>query len=506
MITKVPPVIFVILVVFCILTANSNFPPTNTELVESPRPSFSGAKGVNVRVKRVENGLLRPVVFRGQPLTKLSLADRMQSYKVPGVSIAVINGGEIEWARGYGIKEASGRERVETDTLFQAASVSKLVAAVEALRLVEQGKLKLDENVNDKLRLWKVPENEFTKEKKVTLRGLLSHSAGVTIHGFAGHSINSTVPTALQVLEGVPPANSPAVRVDVIPGTLWRYSGGGYTVVQQLLTDVEGKSFPDLMNVELLRTLRMRHSTFEQPLPKRLWPYAASGHMGSGEPVEGKWHVYPTMAAGGLWSTPSDLALFAIEVQRAYKGESRKLLSASMTRQMLTPQIENWGLGPTVQGVGRGLRFSHGGSNLGFRAFLVAYVETGQGAVVMTNSENGENLIDEILRSIATEYNWPDYRPIEKVLANVNPKVYQSYVGQYEFAPNFPLTVTVENNHLYAQLPVNPREEMYPESETKFFLMVPGVPEVTFVKNGRGDVTGMNLFIEGRNRTIRKLP
>lgn len=506
MMTKMLPVIFVIFAVLCILISTRNLPPAHTEPVETSRPGFSGAEGVDARIKRVENGLSRPVVFRGHPLTKASLADRMQVYKVPGVSIAVINGGEVEWARGHGAKEAGGGGRVKTDTLFQAASVSKVVAAVGALRLVEQGKLKLDENVNDKLRSWKVPENEFTEEKKVTLRGLLSHGAGVTVHGFAGHSIKSAAPTALQVLEGVPPANSPPVRVDVIPGTLWRYSGGGYTVVQQLLTDVEGKAFPDLMKAELLGRLGMRHSTFEQPLPQRLRASAASGHTGSGEPVEGGWHVYPTMAAGGLWSTPSDLALFAIEVQRAYKGESGKLLSARMTRQMLTPQIENWGLGPTVQGVGSRLRFSHGGSNLGFRAYLVAYAETGQGAVVMTNSENGENLIDEILRSIATEYNWPDYQPTEKVLANVNPKVYQSYVGQYEFAPNFLLTVTAENNHLYAQLPVNPREEMYPESETKFFLMVPGVPEVTFVKNERGDVTGINLLIEGRNRTLRKLP
>lgn len=500
------PTISVIFAVFCLLIPSCNFPPAKTELVETSRSSFPGAEGVSARIRRVENGLLRPVMFRGQPPTKLSLADRMQAYRVPGVSIAVINDGKIEWARGYGTKEAGGGGRVETDTLFQAASVSKPVAAAEALRLVEQGKLKLDENVNDRLKSWKVPENEFTREKKVTLRGLLSHSAGLTVHGFAGHALDSAVPTALQVLEGVPPANSAAVRVDVIPGTLWRYSGGGYTVVQQLLTDVEGKSFPDLMNVGLLQRLRMRHSTFEQPLPQRLWASAATGHLGNGEQVRGKWHVYPTMAAGGLWSTPSDLALFAIEVQKAYEGKSRKLLSASMARQMLTPQIENWGLGPTVQRAGSRLRFSHGGSNLGFRSYLLAYAETGQGAVVMTNSENGENLIDEILRSIAAEYNWTDYQPIEKALANVNPKVYQSYVGQYEFGPNFPLTITVENNRLYAQLPVNPREEMYPESEIKFFLMVPGVPEVTFVKNERGDVTGINLLIEGRNRTLRKLP
>lgn len=470
----------------------------------------SGQDNLAERIRRVESGLLPPVIIKSQNPAdrqqRMTLAERMKFYNTPGVGIAVINDGRIEWAKGYGVTENGGKQFVTADTLFQAASVSKPVAALVALRLVQEGRLNLDEDVNRKLVSWKVPENEFTKEKKVTLRGLLAHTAGLSVHGFAGFSADAQPATILQILDGTPPANSAPVRVEAVPGTRWRYSGGGYTVMEQLLIDASGgKRFSAIADEKVLRPLKMTRSSFEQPLPPRLRDNAASGHLANGEKVKGGWNVYPTLAAGGLWTTASDLARFAVEIQKSARGKSNKIIERKLTGEMLTPQLENWGLGPTVQGAGRTRRFSHGGSTTGYRAFMVAYTETGQGAVVMTNSDNGEMLFDEILRSIAREYGWSDFQPTEKTLASVNPQIFESYVGQYQFPSNMILNVSTENGRLYGKLPGNPRAEFLPESETKYFLNVPGNPEVVFNRDEKGEVTGFDLLIEGRTVTIKKL-
>jgi CubicO group peptidase (beta-lactamase class C family) len=263
----------------------------------SIEPQSKRESALEERIKRVENGLLPPFVIKGQPSTQMKLADRMKFYNTPGISIAVIDKGRIEWARGYGVRETGGSAAVTPETLFQAASISKPVAAVAALRLVQQGKLNLEEDVNRRLNSWKVPGNEFTSEKKVTLRGLLSHSAGLTVHGFAGYASDTPAPTLLQVLDGVKRANSKPIRVDIPPGTKNRYAGGGYVVLQQLLQDVTGKQFPLFMRATVLNRIGMTRSTYEQPLPKERWSHAAVGHKSYGEKVKGNWHTYPEKAA-----------------------------------------------------------------------------------------------------------------------------------------------------------------------------------------------------------------
>ena len=231
----------------------------------------------------------------------------MRKRQVAGLSLAIIQDGKIVKARGYGVTERSGDSPVTTATLFQAGSISKSVSALGALRLVEQSKLALDEDVNARLVTWKVPVNEFTKEKKVTLRGLLSHTAGLTVHGFPGYATDDPVPTVVQILDGAKPANTKPIRVDFVPGSQWRYSGGGYTVMQQMIVDVTGAPFPRFMREAVLGPLAMKDSTFEQPLPAGTAKQTASGHVGDRSPVKGRWHIYPEMAAAGLWTTPSDL-------------------------------------------------------------------------------------------------------------------------------------------------------------------------------------------------------
>jgi CubicO group peptidase (beta-lactamase class C family) len=337
----------------------------------SQKNRTQGSPSVTERIKRVENGLLQPFAIKGQPSVQMKLADRMKFYNTPGISIAVIDKGRIQWARGYGLRESGGSEAVTPETLFQAASISKPVAAVAALRLAQQGKLDIDEDVNRKLSSWELPKNEFTSEKKVTLRGLLSHSAGLTVHGFAGYASDTTVPTLLQVLDGVTPANSKPIRVDIAPGTKYRYAGGGYVVLQQLLMDVTGKQSPPFMQATVLKRIGITSSTYEQPLPKERWSQAAIGHRSDGEKVKGNWHTYPEMAAAGLWTTPRDLARFAIEIQRSLAGKSNRILSQKTARQMLNPQVGGWGLGFGLPGKGPSARFSHGVANEGYRCLLV---------------------------------------------------------------------------------------------------------------------------------------
>ena len=334
------------------------------------------------------------------------VVSEMEGHGIPGVSLAIIENGKIIKTTGYGFTDKSKATAVTTNTLFQAGSVSKPVAALAALRLVEADKLTLDDNVNQFLKAWQVPENQFTKDQKVTLRRVLSHSAGLTGHGFPGYAVNSPLPSLRQILDGSTPANTPAIRVDVVPGSTWRYSGGGYTVMQQLMLDATGKAFPELMQESVLTPLGMNASSYEQPLPPDRARAAATGYYSNGKEVEGRWHIYPEMAAAGLWTTPSDLARFAVGLQNSFSGRSNPVLSRSMTRQMLTCQNGNSGLGLGLEGDGKTLRFYHEGRNEGFDTFLLAFAESGAGAVIMFNANDDSGAAGRIVRAVSKEYHW----------------------------------------------------------------------------------------------------
>lgn len=364
-----------------------------------------------MRARQVENNLAG-VSQQDRGNTGLTLAERMRHYDVPGVSIAVIDDGEIAWAKGYGVRIKGSDAAVDPGTLFQAASISKPVTAAATLQLVSQDQLDLDANVNDYLKSWQLPENEFTTEYKVTLRSILTHTAGTSVSGFLGYRPDRPLPTTVQILDGVEPARSQPVRVVRTPGTKCEYSGGGTTIQQLLLEDVTGMKFAELMQQLVLRPAGMRDSTFAQPLPDGLHHRAAHAHPGPGPHRHG-WQVHPEQAAAGLWTTPSDLARFAIAIRDAYLGNSERLLSQELARHMLTPAplpLANtvaFGLGPVVAGEGETLEFYHSGGNIGFRCFLVLFVQSGDGAVVMTNGNGGEPLCRELVHAIATAYEWP---------------------------------------------------------------------------------------------------
>ena len=337
------------------------------------------------------------------------IREQMRKRDVPGLSLAVVDGGKIVETRCYGVLEKGTGRKVTPSTLFQAGSISKSVAAVGALRLVEKGVLSLDDDINDKLRSWKVPASPFAKDQKVTLRRILSHTAGMTVHGFPGYATDVPTPTLVQVLNGAAPANTPAIVVDQVPGTEWRYSGGGYTVMQQMMLDVTGESFPEYMRTNVLVPAGMTDSSYEQPQPAERATRTAAGTEQDGSVVKGRWHLYPEMAAAGLWTTPTDLARFIIAIQRSFAGNPGSVLKSTTAAEMLTDQKSGDGLGVFLQGSGNGARFTHSGRDEGFDALFVGSVRTGQGVAVMVNANVDAPLLDRIVQEMAAKYRWPEY-------------------------------------------------------------------------------------------------
>jgi CubicO group peptidase (beta-lactamase class C family) len=463
--------------------------------------SAQAPSSVEQQIQRIQNEILPPVLVKGESVPTTKLTERMSALHVPGISIAVIHDGSIEWARGFGVTSVGGSP-VTPDTLFQAASISKPVSALAVLRLVQEGKLDLDADVNQYLKTWKVPASSFTERKKVTLRELLTHTAGLTVHGFAGYASDAPVPTVVQILNGEKPANSAPIRVDTEPNSTWRYSGGGYVVAQLLLQDVTGQPFAKFMHDTVLGRIGMTKSTYEQPLPKSRLGDVALPYRSDGQPVPGGPHVYPEMAPAGLWTTPSDLARYAIEVQKSLAGTSNRILSAAMVRQMLTPGLNHQGLGPGTGGSEAHPYFTHGGANEGYRCNLVAYNQ-GDGVVIMTNGDNGGQLSSEVLRTIAHEYGWPDFQPAEHTITPLDGKALDAYPGVYKLANN-PIIITREGDQLFEQLGNQPKLPIFPEGDRKFFLKAVDA-RLVFDMGPEGRATQLTFHQNGTDQTAQRL-
>ena len=457
----------------------------------------NNSKEIKERARKVENGLLPAIRIKGSELKRHDIHGRMNHYRIPGVSIAVTNNGELEWAKGYGVKENGTDGPVTVTTLFQAASISKPIVAAAVLHLAEKDMLDLESPVNSQLRSWKIPDNEITQKKAVNAKMLLTHSGGVTGFGFEGYKIWDRLPTLLQILDGLEPASSPPIRIVHEPGSRWLYSNGGYLILQQLMMDVTNLSFQESMNKIILEPLDMSNSTFSQPLQSRYEVIAATGHKSDGTTVEGRWRIYPEMAAGGLWTTPMDLSKFIIELQKSLKGNSNKVLSKSMTENMLSRHFGDMGLGFILRGDDEDLGFTFNGGNEGYRCDMYAYAFQDKGAVIMTNSDNGQFIINEIYRSISAEYGWSDHKPQAKERAEIDNEMYDKYVGTYhskqEIRPDFCIKIERANSILYASF-MGGKYDLIPESEQKFFIADHGW-EIEFLKDEAGKVESIRYFI-----------
>lgn len=371
----------------------------------------------------------------------------LERFRVPGLSWALIDGGEIVHRGSAGVLDADHPEPVTSRSLFQACSISKPIAVFAMLRLVDRGLLDLDEDVNRRLTSWQLPPTGDW-QPVVTLRQLASHSAGLTVHGFPGYRHDDELPTLTQILDGVRPTNTFGVRVDIVPGTQFRYSGGGTLVLQQLLEDVTGTPFRQLARELVLDPLGMSDSDYAQPLPTELHSRAATAHDELGRPVDGRWHTYPELAAAGLWTTPSDLATFALAVQRSYGAAEGAPLSPELARELLTPQVP---AGDRIGGLDQlglglflgddGTRFGHSGGNEGFKCHLLAYRDRGQGAAVMTNGDNGAWVVQRTLATIALAYGWQDYPSELEERVLPDEELMASVVGTYRLRANLTFEV-----------------------------------------------------------------
>lgn len=415
---------------------------------------------LDVLADRLEHALLPRVQVAGEEVST-PLADRMAELHIPGLSVAVFEDYRLVWAHAYGVTEAGAATPVTTSTLFQAGSISKSINAIAVLGAVADGTLSLDAPINASLKSWHLPDNELTEQTPVTIRHLLSHTAGTTVHGFAGYEAGAPVPTLVQVLDGAPPASSGPIVVDLAPGKEFRYSGGGTSITQLALVDNLGAQYPTILHDRVLAPLGMTASTYEQPLPDDRVDEAASGTYRNGDVVPGKRHVYPEMAAAGLWTTPSDLAIAFAEIALARTGKSKRLTQA-LADQMTTP-VAAAGAGAIGLGVfltdHNGVPvFGHGGADEGFQADAVASLDGGFGVIVMVNSDNGVAIFPDVERTVWAAMGWPGAdQPITRVAFDGG-----DVAGDYRLPDGLAASIVVDGDALRFTLPLREPTELVP--------------------------------------------
>jgi len=405
------------------------------------------------RIRKVEKGLLRAIYLKGQRPEKLGLEARMQFYRVPGAGIAMMDRNGLEWTRSYGVQDAHSREPVTENTMFQAGELGRPLAVAAALELVDKGLLDLDGDLKPRLHDPEPPRAGLGAKAEITLREILT-------------------------------------------------GGTDSALLKTLLEDVTSSPFPTLMNEKVLAPLGMKDSTFKTPLPDSMKIFAASGHGRDGRPVEGKWADYS--APDSLWTTPSDVLSFASDLLKTAMGKGGKVLSAGQARAMLTPQSGNRGFGFIIDGTGIDIRFHLQGRTRGFTCSLDIYPYKGQGAVIMTNSENGFLLSEEILRAASAVYEWPDFEPNERPLFRLDPSIYRQYVGRYEVSADYVLDVTYEDYYLVIRPTGQAPTRFYVESQTFFFSVDPYV-RIQFLSDEKGRVTGLILWQQDFKQEAKKV-
>jgi CubicO group peptidase (beta-lactamase class C family) len=429
------------------------------------------ASDLEERIQRVVSDLREETTIPGQYRSARSVHERMAHTCTPALSVAVIDNFEVAWARGFGTL-AAGAAATAADTPFQCGSISKPVFACAVMKLAETSTIDLDADVNDYLTSWRLPAHDGW-QPRVSLRQLLSHTAGTTVHGFPGYPASGPWPTPTQVLDGLAPANNQPILVDILPGTQFRYSGGGTTIAQQAIVDVARSPFPELMRQLVLDPVGMMDSSFEQPAPSAFAKRAARSHPWNGTETVGGYHVYPEMAAAGLWTTAVDLARLGVEIMRALRGSPSKLeLKSETVSSMLRPQLPNEEMGQDFVGLGwhcsgkeESFRFFHEGFNHGFTATMLMLPAIGKGVVVLVNSTQGWMLRGEITAAVGREYHWPTLKDLPKI-SDVDPKVV--YAGTYE-SVNGRIGVAQDANRLRVEFALQQALPLYPAAAGEFF-------------------------------------
>ena len=459
------------------------------------------AKEIEDRIALVENSLSGWVA---SPDSNWNLQERMAYHKIPGVSISVIRNYKLEWARGYGWADTSDKRPVTNETLFQAASISKSLNAVGVLKLVKNKKLDLTKDINSYLTSWKFPyDTSKTHNVPITLTHLLSHTAGLSVHGFPGYKWTDDLPSDDQILDGRKPANTAAIRSEFEPGQKMKYSGGGTTISKKIIMDVTGQAYDEFMAKEVLQPLGMEYSFYTQPPPPRAFPRLATAHYRNGNPIIGKFHIYPEQAADGLWTNPTELARYIVEMQMAFEGRSNRVLSKKLAETMFKPTMGDAALGVFVETRGQRKYFGHGGANAGFRCQYYGSLNGGDGVVVMVNSDNGA-IISEIMNAVALVYRWTGFsNQVVKQIVPVHVDTLLSYTGTYKFESTT-LKVMQKGEALFLSQDDAAASRMYFTSSTDFFITDVNA-EFKFEKNAEGLVDTMRVKQGGRDFTGKRI-
>jgi CubicO group peptidase (beta-lactamase class C family) len=456
--------------------------------------------------------LIESVQTGADTLSRLTLPELMRRFGVPGMSVAVLHNSRIHWAKGYGIADVETGAPVDTGTLFQAASISKPVAAMAALKAVQDGRFGLDDDINAILRSWRLNGGEFTRDRPVTPRTLMSHISGLgDAFGYGGYNPGAPLPTMVQLLEGRDPANTGPLFMERAPWTAFEYSGGGVTLMQFALSEAVGRPFSEILRTSVLEPIGMSRSAFDQPLSAERDRNAARAHDANGRGRGPKWHVYPELAAAGLWTTASDLARFVIEVERTARGEKGHVLSRAMAGEMLTPVgVGSYAVGFSLSKQGEGWYFGHGGSNWGFQSNVVMHKVKGYGLAIMTNADGGGPLMAEILRRVRRAYAWDSEAapvprgydpPVTALPVTVSAEILARYPGRYTGSA-LDVLVRFENGVLALSAGGGPWTPLVPRSETEFVLA--GSTRVRFERDTAGTPTALVVRVSGRDVFLRR--
>lgn len=464
------------------------------------------ARHGNARIAAVENGLRPAFILQSRQKTAAgwTLRERMAFHKVPGISVAVVANGRIDWARAYGLADAESSRAMDTNTLFQAASIGKVVTAATVLALAERGRLDLDADISTYLRSWRIPAAGFTEMTKVTLSALLSHTAGFRKGRSGEFAYDFSLPTLLQTLNGEPPSPHPPVTLVAEPGTVWQYSNVGFYVVQQVLEDACQKPFPEIVAEMVLKPLGMTRSLYMQRLTPELESNAAFAHDREGNLIKGRYHVYPAFGSGtGFWSTPGDLARLALALHKAFSGRPNPLFSRKLALRMSRPVLGQYGLGLFIQPDDRRSAF-HLGDTTGYHNILRIHLSKGRGFVIMTNGDNGPRLYDELQRAIAGEYAWRTGRAALKRPIALKAEALTALEGKYSDGLFPPLNVTVTAGRLVSDHFTSPGAELQAGNRWQFFSALQGVG-YEFSLDNAGKATQVTVTYLGNGYVCRRL-
>lgn len=470
-------------------------------LYAQENPKYS--KETEDKIKQVENKLAGWVQIQDS-VNEWTLQQRMAFYKIRGLSIAVVHNYKIEWARGYGMADTATQKPVKVQTLFQAGSISKSLNSVGVLKLFQDKKIDLYTDINNYLHTWKFPYDTVSKGKKITIANLLSHTAGLTVHGFPGYANGDTIPSVPEVLNGKPPANTKAVRSQFEPGLRYQYSGGGTTISQLIVMDITHQPYDTWMWQNVFKPLDMTMSSYTQPPAADKVKFLATGYRGDGKEVDTKFHVYPEQAAAGLWTNPTDLSKYIIETQLSLQGRSNKVLSQQTTKLWLTPYIDsNAAFGVFITKKGDEKYFGHGGADEGFLSTYTGSFENGNGVVVMVNSDNG-SILNEVVNSVANVYGWKDYyKPVVKKIVPVADSLLDVYAGDY-LLDGDTLNISKKGNEVLLIVNRSQVFTIYFTSPEDFFTK--DIPlDFKFERDAAGKVKDFYFKQGGRERRAKRL-